>query len=438
VKSTVETLSPTRVRLNVEVTFDEIKPSIDAAYKNIASQVNIPGFRRGKIPARIIDQRVGRSAVLDEVVNEVLPRAYSDALRENNVYAIGRPEIEVTEVADGDHVAFTAEVDTRPEFDLPELSTITVQVDGGDMSPEAVERQLDSLRGRFAKLSPVERAAIDGDVLQLDIVGTVDGESADEYTASSLAYTLGSEGLVPGADAKLAGTKADDITLLTFTPEDGPHEGKNVALTITTTSIRERVLPAADDDFAQLASEFDTIEELRDDIRVQLGQMGVLGIANEARDKALRQLVEGLDVAVPENTVAAEIASHFQDGHGDDDHRLAVRDEIVESMKAQFVLDKLADQFEVSVSEADLSNWVVQNAPQYNMTPQALLDALVQSGDLSVALSDVRRGKALAELVDSVKVVDASGAVVDIKALLAGAVGAAENSDEDVAEDLAE
>ena len=409
-KSTVETLSPTRVRLNVEVSFDEIQPSIDAAYKNISSQVNIPGFRKGKIPPRIIDQRVGRSAVLDEVVNEVLPKAYSDAMRENIVYAIGRPEIEVTEVADNDHITFQAEVDTRPDFDLPDLSTITVEVEGGDMSPEAVEKQLEALRSRFAKLSPVERAAIEGDMLQLDIEGTVDGE------------------------AKLAGTKTDDLTLLTFTPEDGPHEGKDVALKITTTSVRERILPAADDDFAQLASEFDTIDELRDDIRVQLGQMGVLGIANEARDKALRQLVESLTIEVPENTVAAEIASHFQDGHGDDEHRLAVRDEIVESMKAQFVLDKLADQFEVQVSEADLSSWVVQNAPQYNMTPQALLDALVRSGDLSVALSDVRRGKALAQLVDTVNVVDASGETVDIKALLAGAMG----SDEELAEDFTE
>jgi trigger factor len=432
VKSTVETLSPTRVRLNVEVSFDEIQPSIDAAYKNISSQVNIPGFRKGKIPPRIIDQRVGRSAVLDEVVNEVLPKAYSDAMRENNVYAIGRPEIEVTEVADNDHITFQAEVDTRPDFDLPDLSTITVEVEGGDMSPEAVEKQLEALRSRFAKLSPVERAAIEGDMLQLDIEGTVDGEAADEYTATSLAYTLGSNGLVPGADAKLAGTKTDDITLLTFTPEDGPHEGKDVALRITTTSVRERILPTADDDFAQLASEFDTIDELRDDIRVQLGQMGVLGIANEARDKALRQLVESLTIEVPENTVAAEIASHFQDGHGDDEHRLAVRDEIVESMKAQFVLDKLADQFDVQVSEADLSSWVVQNAPQYNMTPQALLDALVRSGDLSVALSDVRRGKALAQLVDTVNVVDASGETVDIKALLAGAIG----PDEEFAEDF--
>jgi len=420
VKSTVETLSPTRVRLNVEVSFDEIQPSIDAAYKSIASQVNIPGFRRGKIPPRIIDQRVGRSAVLDEVVNELLPGAYSDALRENDVHAIGRPEIEVTEVADGDHITFQAEVDTRPEFDLPDLTTITVEVEAGDMSPEAVERQLDALRGRFAKLSPVERAAIDGDMLQLDIEGTVDGEAVDEYTASSLAYTLGSEGLVPGADAKLAGTRADDITLLTFTPTEGPHEGQEVALKITTTSVRERILPPADDDFAQLASEFDTIDELRDDIRVQLGQMGVLGVANEARDKALRQLVETIDIAVPENTVAAEIAQHFQDGHGDDAHRLAVRDEIADSLKAQFILDKLADQFEVTVSETDLSSWVVQNAPQYNMTPQALLDALVKSGDLSVALSDVRRGKALAELVNTINVVDASGSPVDIQALLAG------------------
>lgn len=421
-KSTLETVTPTRVRLNVEVSFDEIQPSIDAAYKSIASQINIPGFRKGKVPARVIDQRIGRSAVLDEVVNEMLPKVYSDALRENNVYAVGRPDVEITEVVDNDHISFKAEVDTRPDFDLPDLSTITVEVEGGDMSPEAVERQLDALRSRFAKLSPVERAAVDGDVLQLDINGTVEGEPVDEYTAASLAYTLGSGGLVPGADEKLAGTKADDVTLITFSPTEGPHEGKDVALQITTTSVRERILPPADDDFAQLASEFDTIDELRDDIRVQLGQMGVLGIANEARDKALRQLVEGLNIEVPENTVATEIAAHFQDDHGDAAHREAVRDEIVESMKAQFVLDKLADQFEVSVSETDLSSWVIQNAPQYQMTPQDLLNALVRSGDLSVAIADIRRGKALADLVDAVNVVDVKGEPVDIKALLQGAV----------------
>ena len=419
-KSTVETITPTRVRLNVEVPFDEMQPAIDAAYKNIANSVNIPGFRKGKIPARVIDQRFGRAAVLDEVVNELLPRAYGDALRESEIYPVGRPEVEVTELADGDHITFTAEVDTRPAFDLPDLSTITVEVEGGDMSEEAVNRQLETLRGRFAKLSPVERAALDGDVLQLDIEGTVDGEAVDEYTAASLAYTLGSEGLVPGADAKLAGTRADDLTLITFTPEDGPHAGKEVSLKVTTTSVRERILPAADDEFAQLASEFDTIDELRDDIRTQLGQMGVLGIANEARDKALNQLIDTLALEVPENTVAAEISEHFADGHGDDAHRAEFRTQVENSLRAQFILDKLADQFDVQVGEADLSQWVIQNAPRYQMTPQALLDALVQSGDLSVAVGDVRRGKALAELVDSVNVVDASGNKVDIQALLTG------------------
>ena len=173
-KSTAETVSPTRVKLTVEVPFDELGPSLDRAYKAIASQVNIPGFRKGKVPSRIIDQRVGRAAVLEEAVNDVLPKAYEDAVRENDVRPLGRPEVEVTEIQDGQSLTFTAEVDIQPEFELPDYNGITVTVDDAEVTIDDVEEQLTGLRGRFASLAPVERAAANGDLLLVDISGATE------------------------------------------------------------------------------------------------------------------------------------------------------------------------------------------------------------------------------------------------------------------------
>ena len=416
-KSTAETLSPTRVKLTVEVPFDELAPSLDAAYQAIAKQVSIPGFRKGKVPSRIIDQRVGRAAVLEEAVNDVLPKAYEEALRENSVVPLGRPDVEVTEIADGQSLTFTAEVDTRPEFDLPDYSGIAVEVEDAEVTDDEVEEQLTGLRGRFASLTPVERAAADGDILLVDLLGyEADGTSVEDLSGHAMSYELGSDGMLPGFDDAVRGATAGEARTFEFTPEGGEYVGRPLTVNVTVSAVRERALPEADDDFAQLASEFDTIGELRDDIRTRLGRVRVLEQGMQARGKVHDALLGLVDFPLPEGVIRQEVEDHFADGHaGDDEHRAEVEREARDGLRSRLLLDKIAEAEEISVGEPELSSWLLQNAPRYGMSPDAFAQALVQAGQLPMAIGDIRRAKALAVVTSKARVVDASGRPVDLE-----------------------
>ena len=418
-KSSAETLSPTRVKLTVEVPFDELTPSLDAAYQAIAKQVSIPGFRKGKVPSRIIDQRVGRAAVLEEAVNDILPKAYEDALRENAIVPLGRPEVEVTELADGQSLTFTAEVDVRPEFDLPDYSGIAVEVEDAVVSDEDVEEQLTGLRGRFASLTPVERAAADGDILLVDLLGyEADGSSVEDLSGHALSYELGTDGMLPGFDDAVRGATAGETRTFEFTPEGGEFVGRPLTVNVTVSAVRERALPAADDDFAQLASEFDTIAELRDDIRTRLGRVRVLEQGMQARGKVHEALLGLVDFPLPEGVIRQEVEDHFADGHaGDDEHRAEVEREARDGLRSRLLLDQIAEAEEISVGESELSAWLLQNAPRYGMSPDAFAQALVQAGQLPMAIGDIRRGKALAVVTSKARVVDASGRPVDLESV---------------------
>ena len=418
-KSSAETLSPTRVKLTVEVPFDELAPSLDAAYQAIAKQVSIPGFRKGKVPSRIIDQRVGRAAVLEEAVNDMLPKAYEDALRENAIVPLGRPEVEVPEIADGQSLTFTAEVDVRPEFDLPDYSGIAVEVEDAVVSDEDVEEQLTGLRGRFASLTPVERAAADGDILLVDLLGyEADGSSVEDLSGHALSYELGTDGMLPGFDDAVRGATAGEARTFEFTPEGGEFVGRPLTVNVTVSAVRERALPAADDDFAQLASEFDTIAELRDDIRTRLGRVRVLEQGMQARGKVHEALLGLVDFPLPEGVVRQEVEDHFADGHaGDDEHRAEVEREARDGLRSRLLLDQIAEAEEISVGESELSAWLLQNAPRYGMSPDAFAQALVQAGQLPMAIGDIRRGKALAVVTSKARVVDASGRPVDLESV---------------------
>jgi trigger factor len=407
------------VKLTVEVPFDELTPSLDAAYQAIAKQVSIPGFRKGKVPSRIIDQRVGRAAVLEEAVNDMLPKAYEDALRENAIVPLGRPEVEVTELADGQSLTFTAEVDVRPEFDLPDYSGIAVEVEDAVVSDEDVEEQLTGLRGRFASLTPVERAAADGDILLVDLLGyEADGSSVEDLSGHALSYELGTDGMLPGFDDAVRGATAGETRTFEFTPEGGEFVGRPLTVNVTVSAVRERALPAADDDFAQLASEFDTIAELRDDIRTRLGRVRVLEQGMQARGKVHEALLGLVDFPLPEGVVRQEVEDHFADGHaGDDEHRAEVEREARDGLRSRLLLDQIAEAEEISVGESELSAWLLQNAPRYGMSPDAFAQALVQAGQLPMAIGDIRRGKALAVVTSKARVVDASGRPVDLESV---------------------
>ncbi|MHB1163610.1 MAG: trigger factor [Candidatus Nanopelagicales bacterium] len=418
-KSDVETLSPTRVKLTVEVPFDELKPSLDAAFGRIAKSVNIPGFRKGKVPARVIEQRFGRGAVLEEAVNDALPKAYDEAIREHGLVPVGRPALDVTDLVDGEPLAFTAEVDVRPEFDLPDYSSLTVTVAPAVPSDADIEQQLESLAFRFATLNEVDRRAASGDVLLVDIAGaTPDGDPLEDLSGSALSYELGTDGMLPGFDDAVVGAATGEARVFDFTPENGDWAGIPLTVTATVTAVRERELPPIDDSFAQLASEFDTIAELRADIAERLVRLKRLEQGAEARDNVHALLLAAVDVPLPESLIAAEVEVHFEDGHDSgDEHRAEVERQARETLKSQFVLDKVAEAEQVSVGETELSAWLMQQAPRYGLSPDAFAQSLVQSGQVSTAIQDIRRAKALAVVLESATVVDSDGATVDLAAL---------------------
>ncbi len=418
-KSDVETVSATRVKLTVEVPFEELKPSMDAAYGRIAKSVNIPGFRKGKVPARIIEQRIGIEAVLEEAVNDALPKAYDEAIRTNGIVPVGRPELDVTELVQGAPLTFTAEVDVRPEFDLPDYSALTVEVANATPTDADVDEQLASLATRFATLIDVDRAAVNGDMLLVDIAGaTAEGDAVEDLSGNALSYELGTDGMLPGFDEAVLGAVKDEVRTFEFTPQNGDWSGVPLTVTATVKGVRERELPPLDDDFAQLASEFDTIGELREDLATRLVRLKRLEQGTEARNKVLEVLLAAVDIPLPEGVIAAEVENHFEDGHeGSDEHRAEVETQARESLKSRFVLDKVAEAEEVAVGETELSAWLIQQAPRYGMSPDAFAQALVEAGQVQMAIQDIRRAKALAVVLESANVVDADGNVVDLSAL---------------------
>ncbi|WP_219417671.1 trigger factor [Pseudonocardia nigra] len=437
-KSTVERLSPTRVRINVEVPFDELKPDFDRAYKKIAQQVRVPGFRPGKVPARIIEARLGRGVVLEEVVNGAVPTKYSEAVTNSeDVTPIGRPDIEVTEIADGDKLAFTAEVDVRPEIALPELDSLAVSVDDVEVTDADVDEQLENLRARFGTLTGVERAAGTDDFVLIDLSATVDGETVEEATTTGFSYQVGQGGLIDGLDEAIQGLSAGESKTFTSKLVAGEHADKDAEITVTVTAVKERQLPEADDEFALLASEFDTLEELTADLRDRLGRVRKMEQVTQARDKVLDALVDATEVPLPESVVTAEVDSRVHDavhGFDHDEDRFAqflesqgrtreefdteTRDEAEKSVRTRLVLDALADAEQVSVNDQELTERIVYQAQQYQMPPEEFVQRIQQAGQLGAIYADVRRSKALITAVRAATVTDASGNEVDLSELL--------------------
>jgi trigger factor len=436
VKSSVENLSPTRVKLAVEVPFSELKSSLDEASRSIAAQVRVPGFRPGKVPARIIDQRVGRAAVLEEAINKALPKAYSDAVRETGVKALGQPDIEVTQLEDNDHVAFTAEVDVRPEITVPAYSGLAVTVSDAVVTDEEIQEQFDALRARFGTLKGVDRPVQSGDFVSLDLVATVNGEQVEGGSAQGLSYEVGSGNLIEGLDDAILGKSAGEQASFTSALAYGEHAGEQGEIAVTVNSVKERELPEPDDEFAQLASEFDTVDELRADLRARLDRVKVLGQGSEARDKVLELLVAQTEVPLPESSVQAEVEWREHDvvhqlGHDDEafdrylqsegktreEFTAELREIAEKSVKTQFILDSIADAEAVSVSDAELTEYIVRQAQRYGMQPQEFADQIVQAGNIAALVADVRRNKALATVLESASVSDTSGNKVDLSAL---------------------
>ncbi|MGH3912211.1 MAG: trigger factor [Pseudonocardiaceae bacterium] len=435
-KSTVEQLSPTRVKINVEVPFDELKPNFERAYKKIAQQVRIPGFRPGKAPARILEQRLGRGVVLDEVVSEAVPAMYAEAVRSEAVHPLGRPDIEVTKIEDGDHLTFSAEVDVRPQFELPAFSDFAVTVDDIEVTDTEVDEQLNGLRTRFGTLIGVDRPVQQGDFVSLDLSATVDGEEVEEAATNGFSYEVGSGNLIEGLDDALAGAKEGEQRIFTTTLVAGEYAGRQAEVTATVGAVKLRELPVADDDFAQIASEFDTLDELKDDLRQRLGKIKTMHQGGQARDKVIEALLAATEVPLPEFLVDSEIAARKHDAahvFDHDEQRLAqwleeqgqtaedfdadLLSSARDVVKTRLVLDTIADVAELAVTDAELSDRIVLQAQRYGIDPNEYLQRAQQGGELASLYAELRRTKALAEVMSQATVTDASGNVVDVEAL---------------------
>jgi trigger factor len=432
VKSTVEQLSPTRVRINVEVPFKELKPDFDRAYKELAKQVRLPGFRPGKAPAKLLEARVGKEAILDQVINEALPSRYGQAVTESDVRPLGQPEIEVTKKEYGGELVFTAEVDVRPDFALPDLSALKISVDPIKVSDEDVETELQSLRARFGTLVGVERPVATGDFVSLDLSATIDGEDVPDASTQGLSHEVGSGQLIDGLDDAIVGLSAGESKVFTTKLAAGPHAGKQAEVTVTVGSVKERELPEPDDEFAQLASEFDTIDELKANLSEQVSRTKRVQQAEEIRSAALEALLEGVDMPLPEAIVQAQVDNTIHNAlHGldHDDAKLAealekqgttrekfdadARADAEKAIKTQLLLDALGDDLDIQVGQDDLTERLVTTSRQYGIQPQELLGYLQQQNQLPAMFADVRRGKTIAAAVEAATVSDTDGNVID-------------------------
>jgi trigger factor len=417
-KSAVEKLSPTRVKLSIEVPFAELAPHIDGAYKSLSEKINIPGFRKGKVPSAMIDQRVGRAAVLDEAINAGLPTFYSQAAKDNDVLVIGRPNVEITELVDNEKFAFTVEVDIRPDIKLPNFSEIKIEVDDVKVTDADIDEQVESLRTRFGTLKTVDKVVAKGDFVTIDLVATKDGVELDGGVANDLSYEVGSASMIDGLDEAIIGLSKDGEKSFN-TALVGMAEGETGSVKVTVKAVKERELPPVDDEFAKLASEFETLTELKDDLSKRLSRVKQMEQGAQARDLLVEKLISTIDIPLPAEIIEAEVNDHLEkEGRLEDDkHRAEVNDEVKTTITREFLLDSIVKAEAIAVNESELTEYLVRASARYGMTPDQFIKEVSQAGQVTTMVAEVARAKALAQVLGRVKVVDKSGNKVDLEAL---------------------
>jgi trigger factor len=444
VKTSTETLSPTRVKLTIEVPFEDFQPSLDKAYRSIGGQIQVPGFRKGKVPAAVVDQRVGRGAVLDQAINDALPTWYSQAVQEAELKPLSQPEIDLTKFADGEPIEITAELDVRPPITVPDVKGMTVEVADAEVSDADVDEQLEALRERFATYTDVERAAADGDAVTVDLsAADKDGNLIDGAQATELPYTIGSGSLLDGLDEAIIGKSAGETATFSTELVGGELKGQQVDVTVTVRDIKERQLPELDDDLAATAGDFDTLDELRADLVERLTRAKRMEQAAEARDSVLTEIVDKVDVPLPDGLVDAEVAERRQQteqqlafagltlesylenqGQTAEEFDAEMERQVRESIIAGFILDEIAVADQIGLEDNELTEHIIRRAQQSGQDPNSYIQHVMEHNHVPDLMAEIIRAKALANLVESATVKDASGNVVDLAALQAdGSLG---------------
>lgn len=435
-KTAVEELTPTRVKLTIEVPFEELKPSLDKAYKELAKQVRLKGFRPGKAPAALIDQYVGRGTVLQEAVNDALPGLYGAAIEEKELFVLSQPEVEVTKLDDGKELEFTAEVDIRPNFEVPDYDGLPVTVEEAVVTDEEIATTLDNLRDRFATLTVAERPAAEKDNVTIDLSASIDGEDVEDAATKGFTYEVGSDGAIEGLNEAVAGLSAGESTTFKSTLVAGSRAGEEADVTVTVQSVKVKELPEADDEFAQLASEFDTIEELKGDVRTRLERQKKLNQISEARDNALEALLEKVEIPLPDSVVTTELqrrneqldqqlgfsgltreAYLEEEGKTAEEFEAELAEAAAKAVKGGFILDQLAVREELGVENEELSEYVVSQAMQMGLPPQQLAQFLTENNQIPALVAEVLRSKALNLVVEHVKITDSAGNELDVEEL---------------------
>lgn len=436
--SALEKIDATTVKLTVNLTEADLADSLAHAYEHVGREVQIPGFRKGKVPAKVLEQRVGKGAIIEHAVNDGLPGWYSAAVRETGIRPFGQPEVEVTKipgVVEGDEgLEFTAIVEVRPEVTLPAPADLTIEVEPAEIADEDVDARLDALRERFGTLVGVDRPAADGDFVTLDLTAVIDGETIDSVQGTS--YQVGAGNMLEGLDEAVTGLSADEETTFDGPLAAGDHAGETASITIKVTAVKTRELPEADDDFAQLASEFDTIAELREDLKVQAAKIKANNQAMEAREKLLEQLTAATDFELPKKVIENEVHSHLENENRleDDEHRAEVTEEATKALRTQILLDQLADDLDIEVEQPELLDYLINASRQYGMDPGTFIQQVEQAGQIPAMVAEVARSKATAFALRRATVVDTTGAAVDLSEV----IGSLEDEKKDEATEAAD
>lgn len=428
---TVERLKPTRVKISFDVTPEQFKPSIEHAYEHIAQEVSIPGFRPGaKVPAKVLEARVGKPAILGHAINEAIDDFYRQALEAHKLRPLAQPQADIKSTPDektwAGNLVFEVEVEVRPEFKLPNYKGLKVTVDEVKVAPIEVDEELDNLRSRFGSLKTVERAAKNGDFTTIDLVAAIDGKQID--AAQNISYQIGTGKLLDGIDEALETLTAGETTTFKSKLAGGEQAGKDAEITVTLTAVKERELPAADDAFAQLASEFDTLQELKASLEKQIAESKVYNQSLQARDAALDELIAAAKIPVSDELIEAEVNRHLE-GEGrleDAEHRKEVTADSTKGFQSQMLLDAIAEAEEVKVNEQELLQYLFVTAQQYQMDANEFIKIVDQQGQIPAYVAEVARRKALSVVLEGAEVKDKKGNAVDISAFLGTGLEAAD------------
>ena len=430
VKTSVEELEDNKVKLSIEVDEQEFEKAVDAAFRKIAREVNIPGFRPGKAPRRLLETRLGEGVARGEALRDAIPEYYATAVREHDVDVIAAPEIEITDGEETGPVVFEAVVEVRPVVVVPGYESLRITIASPDATDEDIDGQIDRMRAQHAELAAVERPAVEGDFVTIDIEGSQNGESLEGLTAQDYSYEVGSAGIVPELDEALTGASAGDVLEFDADHPDPEDDGLNFSVTVK--EIKERVLPEPTDEWASDASEFDTLAELRDDLAVRMTKVRKMQAQMSINDKISDALIELVDVEVPDALVSAEMQQRLQDfamrlqaqgmtldqwlassGQDSEDFIENLREMSGRAAKFDLALRAVAEAEQFEVTDDELEDEYAKIAEQLQLKPAAVRKQFKEADQVSALMGDIRRGKAMIFLTETVEMVDEHGTVID-------------------------